>query len=123
MTATTTFEKKDNYILCVLDGEYTIQDFTALVIQLDRATDRYNCRNVLFHKLAYYDNFDFHEAIVLADSHMTEFIVDKRLRIAAVIRPDYAEIEKQYEALMLNRSFNYKPFDNFEEAEEWLRNA
>jgi hypothetical protein len=106
--------------LGLLNGEYTAEDLSLFSHKFEEAVQKFNKHRILLDKTKFLNHFDYHDAVVFADSPISDFMVNKRLRIAALIRPSNLEVERAYETLMRNRSVNYKPFISQEEAMDWL---
>lgn len=115
-----TFHDNDQYLFGVLDGEYTVEDFAMFGEMFEAAVADFDGHRVLLDKTRFLNEFDYHDAILFAESPITDFMVEHGLRIASHIRPASLEVERSYETLMRNRSVSYKPFVDKEKAIEWL---
>ncbi len=120
MSEKLTFHDNKEFLLGVLDGEYTAEDLAMFSLKFEVAVNQFDGHCVLLDKTRFLNSFDHHDAILFADSPITDFMVSKGLRIAAVVRSASLDAEQFYETLMSNRSVSYKPFVSEKEAMDWL---
>lgn len=115
-----TSENRGRFLFGSLFGEYTTADFALFSQSFKDAVEDFDGNCVLLDKRLFQDRFDYHDAMIFANSPITDFMVEKALRIAALVRPSRLDVEHSYETLMQNRSVNYRPFITLEDAMVWL---
>lgn len=115
-----TFSLQGEYLLGVLEGEYTPEDLGMFSEEFPKAVEHYCVRKVLLDKRKFLNAFDYHDAVVFANSPLSDYMVCKGLRVASIIHPSARKVEETYETLMANRCVAYKPFTNKKQALAWL---
>lgn len=121
MTYTQIFTVKDDYLLCITDGEVSdSESFIRWGVALVVKTQEIGSTRVLVDNRTFLLNLTPLDVITFAD-HMEQLGGNRLgLRLAVVSCVQNLDVSRLVETALINRSATYKSFLNQKEAQQWL---